>query len=115
MKYRFAGVEKRLALGVWPEVGLKQARDRRDDARRLLSDGVDPGFVKQVQKASRLERAGNSFETVAREWFAKHATTWAANHSGRLLRRLEKDVFPGLGAGRSLRSPRPSSCGCCGA
>jgi integrase len=97
MKYRFAGVEKRLALGVWPDVGLKQARDRRDDARRLLADGVDPGFVKQLQKASQAERAENSFEAVALEWFAKHARTWASNHSDRILRRLKSDVFPWLG------------------
>jgi integrase len=100
-KYRFAGKEKRLALGVYPEVGPKEARARRDEARRLLANGVDPGIERKVQKAASVERAANSFEAVAREWFARHAPGWAASHADKIMARLEKDVFPWLG-GRAI-------------
>lgn len=96
-KYRFAGKEKRLALGVYPEVSAKEARMRRDDARRLLANGVDPGIERRLQKAASVERAANSFEAVAREWFAKQAPGWAASHADKIIGRLENDVFPWLG------------------
>jgi integrase len=97
-KYRFEGKEKRLSLGVYPDVGLKEARERRDAARQLLARGVDPGEHRKAQKLARTEQAANSFEVVAREWIAKYATTWAASHSDRTLRRLERDVFPWIGS-----------------
>ncbi|GMG91652.1 integrase [Cupriavidus sp. TKC] len=100
-KYRFAGKEKRLALGVYPEVSAKEARTRRDDARRLLANGVDPGIERRVQKAASVERAANSFEAVAREWFARQAPGWAASHADKIIGRLENDVFPWLG-GRAI-------------
>ncbi|MFL9951920.1 integrase arm-type DNA-binding domain-containing protein [Paraburkholderia nemoris] len=100
-KYRFAGKEKRLALGVYPEVSMKEARARRDEARRLLANGVDPGIERKVQKAATVERAANSFEAVAREWFARHAPGWAKTHADKIIARLEKDVFPWLG-GRAI-------------
>lgn len=100
-KYRFAGKEKRLALGVYPEVGAKEARMRRDDARKLLANGVDPGIERKVQKAASVERAANSFEAVAREWFARQAPGWAASHADKIIGRLENDVFPWLG-GRAI-------------
>jgi len=96
-KYRFEGKEKRLSLGVYPDVGLKEARKRRDDARSLLAGGVDPGEHRKAQKLARDGQAANSFEVVAREWFAKYATTWAASHSDKTMRRLERDVFPWIG------------------
>ena len=97
LKYRFGGKEKLLAVGVYPDVGLKEARQRRDDARKLLANGVDPGENKRVQKAARAERANNSFEVVAREWFAKKSPRWATGHADKIIRRLENDVFPWLG------------------
>ncbi|PXX15214.1 integrase [Paraburkholderia tropica] len=96
-KYRFAGKEKRLALGVYPEVSMKEARARRDEARRLLANDVDPGIERKVQKAATVERAANSFEAVAREWFARHSPGWAKTHADKIIARLEKDVFPWLG------------------
>lgn len=96
-KYRFGGKEKRLALGVYPAVGLKEARVRRDAARKLLADGIDPSAHRKVQKAATVERASNSFETVAREWFCKQAPAWAASHADKIMQRLEKNVFPWLG------------------
>ncbi len=97
LKYRFDGKEKRLALGVYPDVGLKNARERREAARRLLANGVDPGEHRKAQKQSRIEDVSNSFEIIAREWFAKYGTTWAATHSEKIMRRLERDVFPWIG------------------
>src|SRR5574337_1929891 len=97
LKYRFDGKEKRLALGVYPDVGLKQARARRDEARRLLAEGIDPGAHRKATKAAVASSAANSFEAVAREWFAKMQPTWAAGHADKIIRRLERDVFPWIG------------------
>lgn len=97
LKYRYNGKENRLSLGVYPDVGLKLARARRDDARRLLADGVDPSENRKVQKSAVNDRAANSFEVIAREWFAKYAPSWATSHSSKIVQRLEKDVFPWIG------------------
>jgi integrase len=97
-KYRFEGKEKRLSLGVYPDVGLKDARKKHAEARELLAAGVDPSANKKAVKAAQGVRAANSFETVAREWFDKHAPRWKENHSSKIIRRLEVDIFPWLGA-----------------
>ena len=97
LKYRFDRREKRLALGVYPDVGLKDARERRESARKLLANGVDPGEHRKAIKQTRIDDVSNSFEVIAREWFAKYGTTWAASHSERTMRRLERDVFPWIG------------------
>jgi integrase len=77
---------------------LKDARDRRDEARKLLGNGVDPRENRKIQKAAHTDRAANSLEVVSREWFAKYANTWAASHSGRVVRLFERDIFPWIGA-----------------
>ena len=97
MKYRHSGKEKRLALGVYPEVSLALARDRRDEARKLLAEGVDPGEARKVEKRARLLAAENSFEVVAREWQVKQAHIWKPKHAEDVLRRLESNLFPHLG------------------
>ena len=97
LKYRFAGKEKRLSLGVYPDVSLKDARLRRDTSRKLLADGVDPSENRKAMKSALADNAANSFEVVAREWFAKYSPTWAANHSDRIARRFERDIFPWIG------------------
>lgn len=97
LKYRFSGKEKRLSLGVYPEITLKDARLRRDDARKLLANQIDPSENRKAQKAAQQERSANSFETIAREWFAKKSQSWVPSHSDRIIRRLENDVFPWLG------------------
>ncbi|MBN3840995.1 integrase arm-type DNA-binding domain-containing protein [Burkholderia sp. Ac-20349] len=97
LKYRFGGKEKRISLGVYPDIGLKDARERRDAARKLLANGVDPGEAKKAKKAASQERAANSFEVIAREWFAKYASGWATSHADKIIQRLERDVFPWLG------------------
>ena len=100
MKYRFGGKEKRLSLGVYPDVSLKDACDRRDTARKLLADGID-SENRKAQKSARADRAANSFEVVAREWLAKYSATWAARHSDRIVRLFERDIFPWI-AGRAI-------------
>ena len=97
MNYRFVGKQKTLALGVYPEISLKDARERRDEARRLLNEGIDPCAHRKAQKAVKVRLSANSFEAIAREWFAKYEPTWAASHSSKIMRRLEADVFPWLG------------------
>jgi integrase len=97
LKYRFDDKEKLLSLGTYPDVSLKDARARRDEARKLLANDIDPGQNRKAQKAVRQDRAANSFEVVAREWYAKHSVNWSLNHANRTIRRLERDIFPGIG------------------
>jgi integrase len=96
-RYKLDGKEKLLSLGVYPDVGLKDARTRRDAARKLLANGVDPGENRKATKAAKVERAGNSFEVVAREWYEKSKATWVDSHGDRILARLERDIFPWIG------------------
>ena len=97
LKYRFGGKEKLLSLGTYPDVGLKDARQRRDDARKLLANGVDPSEVKRSQKAVQAEQA-ETFEAIAREWIAKSEPTWAPRHTESVVARLERHVFPFIGS-----------------
>lgn len=97
LKYRFAGKEKMLALGVYPEVTMKIARERRDEARKQLAQRIDPGQQRKILKTLNFERASNSFEAVAVEWFDKHKDSWATGHSSKIIDRLKRDVFPWLG------------------
>ena len=100
-KYRFGGKEKRLSLGVYPDVSLKEARRRCEDARTLLTRDIDPSERRQALKAARKHQVSSSFEAVAGEWFTKHALNWADSHSSRIINRLERDVFPWIG-GKSV-------------
>lgn len=95
--YRFDGMQKTMALGVYPDVRLLDARNRRDDARKLLAYGVDPGVAKAKSKASRKSQVANSFEIVAREWWDKQKALWSEKHAAKILARLENDVFKKLG------------------
>jgi integrase len=97
LKYRFAGKEKVLALGVYPDTGLKQAREKRDEARKLLADGIDPGENRKAVKSSRAESAANSFEIIAREWGSRKVNEWD-DKNNRSKRMLERNIFPWLGS-----------------
>ncbi len=94
LKYRHGGKEKLLSLGTYPDVGLKDARGRRDEARKQLAAGVDPGEARKATKTAKAD----SLEAVAREWHAKYARLWVQTHADKIMRRLERDVFPWLGA-----------------
>lgn len=100
LKYRFNDREKRLALGIYPDVTLAHARRKRDEARAMLADGIDPGQAKKDKKRLARLNAANTFEAVALEWFERQAPAWALSHSEKIMGRLKKDVLPWLG-------PRP--------
>jgi Arm DNA-binding domain len=97
LKYRFVGKEKRLSLGVYPDVSLKEARSRRDEARKLLAKGVDPSANRKAEKLSIATRQKNTFELVTREWHTTHSPNWSKRHSTRLHRLFERDIFPYIG------------------
>lgn len=97
LKYRFNGKEKRISLGVYPDVSLKDARERRDAARKLLASGTDPSQDRKQQKSREANQAANTFETVTREWFDKNAGAWVPAHADRKIRLFERDIFPALG------------------
>lgn len=97
MAYRYGGKQKTLAFGVYPAVTLAQARKRRDSAKELLAEGLDPGLVKQAEKATRALAGENTFEAVAREYHAIKQSIWSESYSAKWLRLLEKDFFPSLG------------------
>jgi integrase len=98
LKYRFAGKEKALALGVYPEVTLAEARTKRDEARKLLHDGIDPSAHRKVLKASRATSATNTLKNIAEEWLARFEGTWAPSHTRGVKGRLGKDVYPWIGS-----------------
>ena len=97
LKYRFAGKEKLLSLGTYPEVALSDARKRRDAERRKLADKIDPAIARKAAKASWIENQANSFEVVAREWIETKSASWAESNKKKTTRRLEVDVFPWIG------------------
>lgn len=97
MKYRYNGKEKLLALGVYPEISLSEARLKRDKAKQLLTNGSDPGQVKRAQKAASTERSANSYEVICREWLAAKRQVIEEGQYLKTLARQENDVFPWLG------------------
>jgi len=109
LKYRVAGKEKRISLGTYPETNLRAARENALRARELLASGIDPSEERQIQKArlaqeeaeaSRIDAglpASESFEHMAREWFATRKDDWAPSYGDKIMRRLEVDIFPWIG------------------
>ena len=97
-RYSFDGKEKLLSLGTYPDVSLAGARQRRDDARKLLAERIDPSEQRKAAKVMRAGLAANTFEVIGREWYAKTAPMLAENTKSKLLRFLETDVFPWIGA-----------------
>lgn len=99
LKYRFGGKEKLLALGTYPEIKLKDARERRQAARELIAKGIDASETKKAEKASRATQSEGTFEAVAREWHKViHTVKTSEGHAARTLIRLEQDAFPYIGA-----------------
>lgn len=97
LRYRFDGKEKMLSLGTYPDVGLKEAREKRDDARKLIASGVDPSQHRKATKSAKQERSANSFEVICREWLENKRSNIEEAQYKKALARLEKDVFPWLG------------------
>ena len=98
MKYRHGGKEKRLALGVYPAVGLKEARDKAEAARKTLQAGDDPGVIRKVEKARTAFETANTLQAVANDWAAHQAARWEPATRARVWASLERDIFPSLGA-----------------
>jgi len=96
LKYRHEGKEKLLSLGKYPEVGLAEARQKKEEARKLIAAGIDPGAVKKAQKQAETEET-ETFEVIAREWHTKFSPTWAKTHTDGIMSRLERDIFPWIG------------------
>lgn len=97
LKFRIDGKEKLLSFGTYPDVSLREARERRDEAKRLMAAGVDPAENRKAQKAARVEEVSNSFEVLCREWLIQRSDTVEPAQTAKTLARMEKDVFPWLG------------------
>ena len=97
LKYRFGGKEKRLAIGTYPEISLKDARAARDAARTQLATGTDPSEYKKLMKATALSDSTNTFEAIAREWHNGQSRVWSPIHTKNVSDRLSRNVFPYLG------------------
>ena len=97
LSYRFGGKQKTLALGVYPDVSLLDARQRREQARKLLANDTDPGAVKQAQKAAKIEAISNSFSTLAAEFHKVKSPMWTEGHAKQWMGNLEKYALPVIG------------------
>lgn len=98
LRYRHGGKEKTASLGQFPDVSLSDARAKRDELRKLVAAGSDPIAVKREQKLAKTAASENTFEVVARQWYAHWKGSKNARHAGYVLARLEADVFPAIGA-----------------
>lgn len=98
MKYRFGGKEKLLALGVYPEISVKEADEKCTQARKLLDQNIDPLQAKQGARHDAETKAENTFEVIARKWHDNFKHKWSDRHANTMLRRLERDIFPEIGA-----------------
>lgn len=98
LKYRFQGKEKRISLGTYPTIGLKEARERRENTKKILANGIDPSAQRQAIKASITSIDQDSFEVVTREWFDKHVVNLAPSYSKKVRSLFERQIFPVLGA-----------------
>ena len=87
--YRFLDKRKTLAMGVYPDTSLSDAREKRDEARKLLANDIDPPQHKKEKKAAMKETLANNFEAIAREWIGKQRKKWSEGHTYRVTRKLE--------------------------
>ena len=97
LKYWFDGRERRMSLGVYPDVSLADAREKREEARRKVAAGIDPAELRKAEAIALVESIENSFEAIAREWFGLFSRPWVAGHADKIIRRLELNVFPWIG------------------
>jgi integrase len=97
-KYRKDGKEGRMALGSYPDVGPKKARDAMTAAKLMKSGGRDPVQARKVETLKATRTDGDTFKAIALEWYGKQAPQWSESHAGRMLRQLERDLFPWIGA-----------------
>ncbi|EHS0971333.1 tyrosine-type recombinase/integrase [Salmonella enterica] len=97
MKYRYAGKEKLLSIGVYPDVTPAEARDKRTKAKRILAAGDDPSEVKQAEREAKNLAVNNSFELLALEWHEHKKPNWSSGYADDIMEYLRKDIFPYIG------------------
>lgn len=98
LKYQFLGKEKLLAIGAYPEISLGEAREKRDQAKKQIVNGVDPGDFKKTSRHMVKKSEEGNLEYIAREWHIKNKHRWSPNHGALIIRRLELYIFPWLGS-----------------
>lgn len=118
LRYRIggrAGKEKTLSIGQYPFVSLKEAREKAIQARKLIANGADPSKMKQearaaavAQEASAIVDPAETIEGISREWFQKFSPGWVESHADRIIRRLERDLFPWVGTAE-IKSVAPAN------
>jgi integrase len=111
LRFRFAGKEKLMSLGPYPEVSLADARTRRDEAKAQIAHGIDPAGVRKAMKQAETQEA-ETFEVIAREWYAKFSPTWAPSHAETNMARIKRDLFPWIGARpiKEIKAPELLTC-----
>lgn len=87
-----------LSLGTYPTISLTDARQKRDEAKKLVVTGINPGEVRKREKRDRHAEIGNTFETIAREWYEKRVDRWSASYADEMIKTFEIDVFPYIGS-----------------
>ena len=97
MKYRIAGKEKKLSIGVYPEISLADARVKRDEAKKVIADGGDPSEKKQLEKLAKKISVVNNFRALAMEWHKHKCISWSESYAESVMEALEKDIFPYVG------------------
>lgn len=105
-RYRFDGKPKMLSLGTYPTISLNEARQKRDEARKLVAAAINPSDVRKRDKQERINEISNTFEAIAREWYEKRVDRWSISYSEEMLKTFETDVFPYIG-GRPITEIRP--------
>lgn len=98
LDYRFNGKRKTLSMGVYPDVPLKLARERREEARTLIAAGADPGEQRKSEKQAKAEAGSNTFEALAREWMATRGKEWTESYTSKTKSALERNAFPSIGS-----------------
>lgn len=97
LAYRFNGKQKTLALGVYPEISLKEARFKRMDAKEYLKEGKDPSLEKKREKVLAIQNSTNTFKVIALEWYSNRNDIWKPRYAVEVIKRLEEDIFPEIG------------------
>ncbi|MCX7089332.1 MAG: integrase arm-type DNA-binding domain-containing protein [Methylococcales bacterium] len=97
MSYRFNGKQKTLYIGAYPTVSLNDAREKREEAKKQLFNGIDPSTAKQAAKASQCEASANSFQVIALEWHITHIQMKSEGHAKKVMARFVNDIFPWIG------------------
>ena len=102
-KYATDGKEKLPSMGIYDDATLQFARDRREEARKLLAAGVEPGVNRKAAKLARAEKNANTLEVIAREWIQKQPKVWTVKNKIKVNNWFEKDIFPWLGGTQSVK------------